>query len=205
MSQITLITILSFACFYFAIEWTKRKTSISREITRKTAHIGSAILVMFFYFFLSKSEFILATSLFTALFIISYLTNFLKSVHLEKRKTIGEILYPFSLIILASFFYEDAFVMISSIAVMGFADGISGLYNLKHNKNSLKGSIIFFLITATAVLASYAIFYNQLIALALFKIILISMVVSVIEHYSYFGTDNLTVPVSTALLLNFLL
>lgn len=205
MSQITLITILSFACFYFVLEWAKRKTSISRDITRKTAHIGSAMLVMFFYFFLSKSEFILATSLFTVLFIISYLTNFLKSVHLEKRKTIGEILYPLSLIILASFFYEYAFVMISSIAVMGFADGISGLYNLRHGSNSLKGSFLFFLITAIAILASYVFFYNQLSALSLFKIILISISISIIEYYSYFGTDNLTVPVSTALFLSFLL
>jgi phytol kinase len=192
-------------CFYSALEWTKRKTNISSDITRKTAHIVSAVLVIFFYFFLSRHEFILATSIFTVLFILSYLTNFLKSVHLEKRKTIGEILYPIALVILGLFFYEDKFVMIGSVAVMGFADGISGLYNLKHGKNSLKGSVVFFLVTAATILASYAIFYDQLIALALVKIILVSMAVSIIEHYSYFGTDNLTVPVSTALLLSFFL
>jgi dolichol kinase len=147
----------------------------------------------------------MATSIFTVLFIVSYLTNFLKSVHLEKRKTIGEILYPISLIILGYFFHEDTFVMISSIAVMGFADGISGLYNLKHNRSSLKGSLIFFLITTAVILAGYVIFNKQLLILDLLKIIFISITVSIIEYYSYFGTDNLTVPVFTALLLSFLL
>jgi phytol kinase len=205
MSQTILITMLSFSFLYTVLEWTKRRINVSSNITRKVAHVGSAILVIFFYFFLSKNEFILTTSFFAIVFIVSYATKFLKSIHLENHKTVGEILYPISLIILGFFFYDNRFIMISSVAVMGFADAISGLYNIKYNKDTLRGSLIFFLVTLIVIFVSYLNFYNQLLIFTLIKIIFISIFVSIIEYHSHNGTDNLTVPISTALLLNFFL
>jgi len=205
MSQIFLITLLSFSLLYTVLELMKRKTEISSNLTRKIAHIFSAIFVIFFYFILSRNEFILATAFFSFIFAISYLTKFFKSIHLENQKTIGEILYPISLVILGIFYFDNKFIMLSSIAIMGFSDGLSGLYNIKYKKNTIQGSFLFLIITVFAILSFYSIFYDIPNTLMVIKIIIISIIISFIEYFSYYGTDNFTVPLSSALILSFFL
>lgn len=198
-----LITISTFSFFYLILELIKRKTNISINITRKIAHIGSAIFSIFFYFFLSKVEFVLITSIFSIIFFISYKAKFLKSIHINDYRTLGEIFYPVSLVILGILFFNNKFIMITSIAIMGFADAISGLYNVKFNKNTLKGSLIFFLITFTIISTTYLIYFNDPIGtIILLKFLLISIIISSVEHYSNYGLDNLSVPILSAIILN---
>lgn len=197
-------TIVTFSIFYIILETVKRTTDIRSDFTRKAAHVGSAILVMIFYHFLSQKEFVISTSFFVITFCIFYATKFLKSIHLENQKTIGEILYPVSLVILGIFFYDNAFAMLSSVAVMGFADAASGLYNLKHKKDTFKGSVLFFFITIIILITSYLFFLGTLPILALTKLLIISLTITAAEHFTGFGTDNLSVPLLCAVLLGLL-
>lgn len=200
-----LLTILIFSSFYILLELIKRKSTIKREYTRKIAHIVSAILAISLYFFLARTEFIIATTFFTIFFAVSYSKKFLNSIHLKNYKTFGEIFYPLALVALGIFYYDKPFIMISSIAIMGFADGISGIYNLKHKKKSLDGSLIFFLISIVLILINYAVFIDDISLPIIFRIILVSAIISIVEYISHFGTDNFTVPLSSAILLSIML
>lgn len=197
-----LITIITFATFYVFLEMYKRMTNVPTHITRKIAHVGSAILSIIFYFFLTKNAFISVTTIFTIVFLISFKIRSLTSVHLTEYKSIGEILYPLSLIILAIFFFHDQFIMITSIAIMGFSDAASGLYNYKYKKNTLLGSMIFFTITVTIIAQMHLIYFNYLSISILCMIILISSLISLTEYHAHHGTDNLFVPLCTAILLS---
>ncbi len=198
----TLITIVTFSLFYLILELVKRKMKISTHITRKIAHITSALLSIVFYLFLSKTTFILVTTIFTIVFCISYMTHFFTSVHITTHKTIGEIMYPLSLIILAILFFDTQFIMITAIAIMGFSDAITGLYNHKFKKNTLCGSILFFLLTLLIIMTMHLLYFDNMSTTILWQIGAVSLLTSVVEHYSNYGLDNLTVPLCAAGLLS---
>jgi uncharacterized membrane protein YjjP (DUF1212 family) len=83
-----------FLGFYFLVEKLKFKFRIDPEYTRKIAHIVSGLGAIFFSGILNKGEFIFLTFVFFILFFASYKYNFLKSIHLRKRKSYGEICTP---------------------------------------------------------------------------------------------------------------
>jgi len=198
----TFLVIFIFSIFYALLELLKRRSGIKREYTRKIAHIASAILIISLYFFINKMEFIIITSIFTIFFAISYSKKFLDSIHMQNYTTFGEIFYPFSLVLLGTFYFDKPFIIISAIAIMGFADGISGIYNLQYKKRSFSGSLIFFLISNIVLLLTYTILIKSPAPLATFKIVFVSIIISIIEYVSHIGTDNLTVPISSAILLS---
>ncbi|MDO9399337.1 MAG: hypothetical protein Q7T79_01450 [bacterium] len=198
-----IIIVIIFLLFFFGLEATKRKLKLNPAYTRKIAHFVSAFFTAFFYFFVNKNEFIISCLIFAIFFIISYRHKGLKSIHLTDYKTIGEISYPIALILLASFYFENTFIMISSLAIMGISDSIAGVYNIKYKKKTLLGALLFFILTLFILLISSFVFHILTISIIIY-LLLICIILTITEYYSRHGIDNLTVPMIAAFLLSFL-
>jgi len=196
------ITLIVFSLFYGLLEIIKRKTHLRAFYTRKIAHIGSAFFVIGFYFWLSQAAFLIACSAFTLFFIFSYQKKILRSIHIDDFKSWGEIFYPIALIILGIWFYSEQFVFIASVAIMGLADAISGLYNYRNKKAGLTGSLIFLAVTIFIIFISHFWLKGNISYETMLTGVIIAITVSIIEYYSNYGTDNLTVPLATAILLS---
>ena len=91
---------------------------------------------------------------------------------------------------------------ISSL-VLAVSDGLAGIIGeawnfhaitIFHNTKSLGGAIVFFLSTISILL----IFHG--FEVSLIKIVLVSTLLTITEFILYFGSDNLGVPLMTALL-----
>jgi len=194
--------ILFFSILYFSLEVIKRKLKLNKIITRKIAHFTSAFFIVLLSFKVSQAEFIITTSFFLIFFIFSYYKNIMTSIHIKSPRTYGEIYYPISLIILATFFYNNKLILLNSLLILGLSDTITGLYNFKISKlKSIMGSFLFFISSLLILIFMNYFLGEYLNLLIIFKIILISFTITIIEYYSTFGSDNLTVPISSALLI----
>jgi len=197
-----LTAVIFFWIFYAGLEFVKRKANLDKVVTRKLAHTTSAFFGVFLYLFLTRIEFMITSLCFLVFFILSYKKDFLTSVHIRYPKTFGEMFYPIALLFLAFFFYDNRFIFITSLLVLGIPDTVTGLYKYKIAKTgSITGSILYFASTLVVLVPSYIFWIGPLAIYPIFKIIFLSIVASVIEHFSPMGSDNITVPVSVSILL----
>ena len=198
-----IFTIIILFCFlYFILEILKRKLIINKIITRKIAHSSSVLLALALSFIVEKNIFMLITFFFLLFFIFSKYKNILTSIHIKTPKTYGEIFLPIALILLATFFYDNNFIFFSSLLVLGISDTITGLYNFKISKFiSTLGSFLFFISSLFIIASTYLLTIEPLTTLLSLKLLMISMIITFIERRSTLGLDNLTVPLSLAILL----
>jgi dolichol kinase len=185
----------SFFLIIAAVEYSKRRFDLSSEITRRIAHISAGLLALLAYLLLPVWLYVVAVSMIGVIFAFSQYKNVLTSVHSVKRHTYGELFLPLGLVagLMASGFV--ATIYIPAILTLTFADSFGGLVSdiFKKQRKMIRGSIVFFL-TCFVILLVYSdsTWYNAF---------LITLALTAIEHYSPYGSDNLTVPLATSLLL----
>ena len=198
-----IFTIIILFCFlYFILEILKRKLIINKIITRKIAHSSSVLLALSLSFIVEKNIFMLITFFFLLFFIFSKYKNILTSIHIKTPRTYGEIFLPIALILLATFFYDNNFIFFSSLLVLGISDTLTGLYNFKISKFiSTLGSFLFFISSLFIIASTYLLTIEPLTTLLSLKLLIISIIITFIERRSTLGLDNLTVPLSLAILL----
>jgi dolichol kinase len=180
----------------FLLEIITRRKNFKREFTRRIAHVSSGIFGLIMGYVLEPKVFIVSCLLFLIVISFSYLVNFFSSIHGVKRKTYGEIFLPIGIIIAYLISNGPNVNYLSSILILTISDPLSGvLVDLKPSyKNSIFSFIVFFISTMVILLTVYG--QRRLVIVILF-----SVLIAITERISSLGTDNLSIPLISSILL----
>jgi len=178
------------------------------ELVRKVVHIGTGnVLLIAWWLHIPTWICISAGVIFSAIALASHNINILSMLNDVGRKTYGVFYYALSITILVTVLWEQypQYAAIG-VMVMSWGDGMAALIGKrfgKHtfihlgNKRSLEGSFAMFvtsLIVIVGILAMANGFRLKDIGIA----IPIAAIAALLEAFSPGGTDNLSVPLSSA-------
>lgn len=205
------LSVIGLIVFAAEIMWHIRL--LRREAGRKFIHILSAIWVAFWPFFLSFQTITLLSIVLLVGVVVTRKLKVGRSIHSIERLTSGDILFPVG-IVLASLLTTNKWLFCASLLHIGLADGLAGLIGRHYNlgKYKILGNTKSVLGTATFAVVSIAILvwlfkYSEanlpLIALP-FALILVPPITAFAENISPRGSDNISVPLLTSLLLELL-
>lgn len=192
------------------------------EFTRKLIHVSVGIIAILMLLMLKTALPVLIISAIFAVFNwLSVRRGWLPAMH-GSRHSYGTAYYPLSIFLLALFCWPaHKIIMIAALLVLAIADAAAAIvgsrikrphrYQLLKDAKSREGSLT--MLTMSMVVISATLFYfgpslwNQpLSPISILVIALLTAVVSTIaESMSCHGSDNLTVPMATALVLYYLL
>lgn len=180
------------------------------EAVRKVIHIGTGNVILLAWWFQIPSWVGIAASiLFSAVTLLSYRVPLLPSLNSVGRKSLGTFFYAVSIgVLIAVFWQQQPQYAVLGILVMTWGDGLAALigqrwgqhrYKLWGVEKSWEGSM-------TMAIASYLV--SSLILFSIQGNIwqtwvvagAIALTATGLEAFSKFGIDNLTVPVSSAIL-----
>jgi dolichol kinase len=209
ISNNLLLFFLLFSAILFFGELIKRKTNLSGELTRKSAHFLSAIVASSFVFFLTINEVYLISIAFTILLTLSKQIRFLKSIHTVSRSTIGEIAFPLGILVVSIWFHPES-VSAITLSKVPFIYGllITGISDVAANYFGTKLTSISFPYSNGKTVAGFLAFtvFSFFIGLALgvplTYAIISASILAIIEVFTPYGLDNLFLPISAALLIS---
>ena len=209
--------IVSFAYIALVILGAKLFKKKGKEASRKFIHIMLGnwwIIAMLFFDNVWFASFLPAV--FVIINYISYKKDLIKVMEREHQDGFGTVYYALSLLILSilSFgIYKNPALGLIPTLVMAYGDGFAAItgkrfkskrYKLSDTKKSFAGSVTMFLISLILI-GGYLIFTNRDVFWNSTHWTLISImmafVVTAVEAFSGKGWDNITVPISTVLLL----
>ena len=193
--------------------WFRRRLQ-SAETMRKFIHIGTGVAVLPApWLFRSHLPILLITIAFAAANLWSIRRGRLKSIHEVSRVSFGTFYYPLSFAILLRLFWErNVMIMSIAFALMAFGDAAAGLVAqqfpnrktlpLPWDKKSLPGCAAMF-VTSVLIIGLGLFVFRQSHALSFVVgcevAIAIGLLATAAETLSYRGSDNLTVPLLSAL------
>jgi phytol kinase len=188
-----------------------RFKQIDVELTRKIVHIGSGQVLLFAWLLKIPLNICLLASILAGIIaLISYFLPILPSIESVGRKSLGTFCYALSIGILCSYFWsiDQPQYAVIGILNMAWGDGMAAIIGKRYGKNfyfmvgnkkswegSLTMTIISFIVTTLILLFTMG-FYPKIYLIAL----IVSVSAAVLESYSKFGVDNLTVPVGSAII-----
>ncbi|YAI82924.1 MAG: diacylglycerol/polyprenol kinase family protein [cyanobacterium endosymbiont of Rhopalodia sterrenbergii] len=192
-------------------EGMNRFTDVDAEFTRKIVHIGSGNVILIAWWFKLPPWVLLVASFIASLIaLISYFFPILPSINNVRRKSLGTFLYAVSIGILTDWFWiiNKPRYTVLGILIMAWGDGMAAIigkrfgrhfYQIFGVKKSLEGSLtimgVSFLITSMILF-----FTGESINLILITSLLVSIIATGLEAFSKWGIDNLTVPLSSAII-----
>jgi phytol kinase len=180
------------------------------ELVRKVVHIGTGnVLLIAWWLHIPTWLCVTAGVTFSAIALASHYKNILPMIHDVGRKTYGVFYYALSITILVVFLWDShpQYVVIG-VMVMSWGDGMAALIGKRFgrhtfvhlgNKRSLEGSFAMF---ATSLMMIIGIFglthgiHTRDIGIAM----PVAAIAALLEAYSPGGTDNISVPLSSAAL-----
>ena len=208
--------LVSFAYIALIIVSAKLFEKKGKEASRKFIHIILGnwwIIAMFFFDNVWFASFVPAV--FVIVNYISYKKDLIKVMEREEQDGFGTVYYALSLLILSiiSFgIYKDPRLGLIPTLVMAYGDGFAAIvgkhlkskrYKLSDTKKSFAGSLTMFLISLVLI-GGYLISVNNAFWTSThwpLISIMIAFMVTAVEAFSGKGWDNITVPISTVLLL----
>ena len=211
MIKFTVILLYLFSIFLISIVF-KKYNENSREIVRKIIHIGIGPLIPIAQFLkINQNSALIFTGIVSLMVFINYNYKLFPTIEDVERKSYGTLFYCLSLFILIYLFWDkDPYALISGFFIMTFGDGLAGLIGKSFNskswiffkqKKSLYGTITMF---STSLIVVCSIGYSQQNSLNL-NYFIIAFIATLLEQFSVLGIDNFIVPISSALLFNFLI
>lgn len=214
---LTFIYLIAISLLLIFNELTYRRLGIKGEITRKFAHFTATLATIPFPYIFSSHWYVLVLAIifFIVLFISRNGTQ-LKSIHDIDRKSFGSYLLPLSIYLAFLFasLLDNKLLFILPILVLAVCDPMAGILGLnlkKNNKNirifgfdtkkTILGSGSFFV--SCFIISIIALFYNRMLfdIKTFWLALIIATVSTLVELFSWRGTDNLTIPLSVLLML----
>jgi len=201
----------------------RRWMNWSEEFNRKLVHILVGLLMFFIPILLQTSlPMVLIAAFFTVSNFIALQKGLLKGMH-GARHSYGTVYYPLSFLILVLLCWPNhVIIIIASMMVLALGDAAAAIagesishpreYILIEDRKSLQGSLTMFLVSGLVVFLILQ-FYPFLKSafsidspwIALWFALLVAAITTAAEALGSKGSDNLTVPLFTALVLYFLL
>jgi len=202
---------INFTTFFFSlialfvvIDLLQKKVFTAIAWSRKATHIASGAIIMFFPEYLSVKQIVVMSVLFVVILVVSKVRNIL-SLHVIKRFSWGEVYYPFSIGVLAllclpdsvNAFYAGLLCLALSDAAAAMVGGVLPVKKLffGNHQKSVGGLFGFFATT----ICIFSILFVPLGA-NFFILIAIAIILSIAELFTFYGADNLSVPILAALL-----
>lgn len=180
------------------------------ELVRKVVHIGTGhVLLIAWWLHIPLWLCVTAGILFSAIALFSHYTSVFPLLNNVGRKTYGIFYYALSITILVAFLWDShPQYAVIGVMVMSWGDGMAALIGKrfgKHtfiymgNQRSLEGSFAMF---ATSLLVMLCIFgFTHGLRLNDLKVAMpVAAIAALLEAFSPGGTDNLSVPLSSAFL-----
>ncbi len=209
MIKFVIILLYLFAIFLISVVF-KKFDDDSREIVRKTIHIGIGPLIPIAQFLkIDQNSALIFTGVVSSMVVINYTYKLFPTIEDVERKSFGTLFYCLSLFILIWLFWDkEPYALTTGFFIMTFGDGLAGLIGKNFNskswivfnqKKSLLGTSTMFL---TSLIVVFSIGYAQQNSLNI-NYFTIAVLATVLEQFSVLGIDNLIVPISSALFFNF--
>jgi phytol kinase len=200
-------------CLLLITEASWRKGYIKPEVSRKIIHAVAGTIIAFWPFYMSWLTIDLLSILLLFVVFVSHQFHIFGSIHNVKRSTKGELLYPLGIGLCALFSPPD-WIFTAAILHLAWADGLAAVvgvskwgrktrYNLWAQPKSLLGSGVFFLASLLIITGSY-VFLNHpgLDSITVPGLLAIAVLATLVENVSWYGLDNVTVPLAVLLALS---
>lgn len=178
------------------------------ELTRKVVHIGSGnVILLAWWFSISREVIISAAIIAGAIAIISYMIPILPSIESVGRKSFGTLFYAISIGILTACFWQNSpQYTVIGILIMAWGDGAAAIIGQRFGQHTYQIGQITKSWEGSSAMAAASFMVTELVLLSLegntWQILIISLIVAlistVLEAFSKFGIDNLSVPLSSA-------
>ena len=145
---------------------------------------------------------------------ISYKKDLIDVMEREQQDGLGTVYYAISLLVLVIYSFgiiKNPYIGMIGILIMGYGDGLAAVigqtvpskkFKIGESKKTVAGSLTMFLISF--IIISIFLVSNS-VELWHIKSILLAMVITLVEAVSIKGTDNITVPILTSLIITFLM
>jgi phytol kinase len=207
-----ILTILGIAGLILGTEILWRLKILKPEIARKIVHLSVGCVIAAWPYFINYQAIQwLSIFMFVGVY-LSYKYKIFGSIHSVKRSTRGELLYPIS-IGLCAFIEPVPWIFTAAILHLAIADGLAAMVGTKINgrtsykilghQKSLVGTGVFFLTSLIIISGSFVSLANyDLLGITPLTILGIALLATVIENISWYGLDNLTVPLTIVLALS---
>jgi phytol kinase len=183
------------------------------EFTRKTVHVGTGLLTMFFPIMLENHWWVLLLcSSFALILIISLRFNLLKSINAIDRESVGSLAYPISVYgcyLAYNYFDKQLIYYYLPILILALCDPMAALigkrwprckFKVGDGYKTMSGSITFF-ISAVVLMYTLMVGFKQEWTITQFisGAFIIGTLSTITEALSARGYDNLTIPISVLL------
>lgn len=192
-------------------EGLRRTAHIDTEITRKIVHIGAGQVILLAWWLQTPTWMgVTAAVVFSLVALLSYRLPILPGINGVGRHSLGTFFYAVSIGLLTAAFWplgQPQYAALG-ILVMTWGDGLAALvgqrfgrhpYKVLGNTKSLEGSAtmaVASFVVSLALLGSTAGFTPGVVAIAA----IVAVAATLLETLSFYGLDNLTVPLGSALL-----
>jgi uncharacterized protein (TIGR00297 family) len=210
-----IVSILFVFSIIIVSEILRKAGRFGSEFTRKFVHIGVSHWWLLAMLLIDDMRYaLIPPALFVALNYYSYKNNLFKGMERQESSDLGTVYFPVSLLILILLTWKGGLlegdfehIGLAGVLAMGYGDGFAAIFGKKWGKlkyrvfkseKSLEGSGAMFAFSFLSIAASLGAFlgFNSHI----FRISFVSaLTASTAEALSPSGTDNLSVPLATAL------
>lgn len=181
------------------------------ELVRKVVHIGTGnVLLIAWWLHIPVLICITAGILFSAIALLSHYTSVLPMLDDVGRKTYGVFYYALSITILVTLLWDShPQYAVIGVMVMSWGDGMAALigkrfgkhtYIYMENKRSLEGSFAMFVTSFIVLICIFGLNNNGIHLNDIAIAIPVAAIAALLEAFSPGGTDNLSVPLSSAFL-----
>ncbi len=192
-------------CAYTA----SRRPDISNETVRKIVHIGTGnVILLAWWLGIPAWVGLGASALFVGVTLTSYLLPVIPGIDSIGRRSYGTLFYALSIgVLMALFWPQQPQFAALGILTMTWGDGLAALVGIRYGQRrfaiaggtkSLEGSLTMLLVSFAVCLGLASAVYG--VSLGLLPLSLaIALLATILETLSWYGIDNLTVPLGTAL------
>lgn len=192
-------------------EGLRRWTGTDSEITRKIVHIGAGHAILLAWWLQTPTWLGLGASVaFGAIALLSYQLPLLPGINSVGRPSLGTFFYAVSFGVLISLFWPLALYPYAAlgILVMTWGDGLAALIGQNFGRHSYKigdiqksweGSLTMLFVSFLVCWLVLGFSYGFAWTLA-GQAAIVALAATALEAFSKFGVDNLTVPLSSAIL-----
>jgi dolichol kinase len=195
-------------------EWLRHRKGYGNFFTRKVIHIGVGLLIWIVPFlFSSPWPFILACFAFAILTFLDWRFGFFQAMASSNPQNLGTVYFPLAAAAVAYVFWDNPPLMVAALMPLTLGDGLAPVigkfgthkYVVYGHTRTLEGSMGFFI--ATAIGTWLALWVMPGLpdispAGAIAPALVIALATALVEAFSIWGVDNLTVTATAMIILS---
>ena len=191
-------------------EGLRRGLNLSVEFTRKFVHIGVGI-ISFALVALFQTWYwaIIPPLAFVILNYISYRRQIFSGMETGEKGQLGTVYFPISFVILIPLLWSQPAILVASLMPMTWGDAFAAIIGQRYGAHkfsivgqtrSVEGSLAMFIFSFVAVALTFLVFSASL-GTSLVVALVVAIIATLVEAFSPFGLDNLSVPLTSAIVL----